>query len=415
MRRRSGSARLGPLRQLAKGRIAAKGLPALDQLTRAEVRALVYDLELHKVELEIQNEQLAETQLTVEESKERYRRLYESAPIGYLTVDPRGQVLEANRTASTLLSVQRSRFVGRKLSSFVAPADQDRWHLERRALVLGADKRSFELELVRADGTALHAQFVGSGTPEGDGVPRMLQFALVDVTELRSTERALRAATAAASAAEQRERRALAADLHDDAGQLLALASLKLRALRDELDGRCAAPVHELEGILAETRRRISSLSFQLSPPLLYDVGLLAAAEWLAEEKGRLFGLLVHVAKGKELELDEVTRVTLFRALRELLINVAKHAHVREAYVRIWRDAGVARVEVDDAGVGFDPAAGQKGFGLLALRDRVQQMGGRIEIRSAPGTGTRVVVSLPCTVRDGDEGGSGDASRTAGR
>ena len=396
-----------PLRQLAEHRVATKRAVALDDMTPEEIRALVHELEIHKVELEIQNQQLTESQLTLEQSKERYRRLYESAPIGYLTLNSEAVIVETNLTASVLLRQPRSRLIGRKLSRFVAPAHQDRWHLERRMLAQGTERRSLELDFVLPDGSALHAQLVGSGALEKGDAAGTLRLGLLDVTELRSLGRALREAAVATSLAEQRERRALASDLHDDAGQLLTLASLKLRALADALGGRSAGEVWELEELLAETRRRVSSLSFELSPPLLHDVGLVAAAEWLAERKQQRYGLRVRVAKAEELVLDEATRVTLFRALRELLVNVAKHAGAGEAHVHIWHDGVLARVSVEDFGVGFDPQARHEGFGLLALRDRVAQMGGSVEIESAVGSGTRVVVSVPVASRDADgEGGT---------
>jgi PAS domain S-box-containing protein len=395
-----------PLRRLAVRTLAKRSPVPFDELTPDDVRALVQELEIHKVELEIQNDQLRDTQLTLEQSKERYRLLYETAPIGFLTLDGEGKISDANLTAAALLQVSRSRLIGRKLSRFVAPRHQDRWHLERGTLALGAERRNLELDLVLTDGTPLHAQLVGSGTPGKDGAPGTIRLALLDVTELRSLALALRKAAAAAALSEHQERRALATELHDDAGQLLALASLKLRALGDTLAGRGAEGIREVEEVLAETRRRISSLSFQLSPSLLHDVGLVAAAHWLAEDKERRFGLVVRIEKGEELELDEAVRVTLFRALREMLLNVTKHAKIGEARVRIWRAGDLACVAVEDSGVGFDPEAVRGGFGLLALRDRVGQLGGLLEIASAPGSGTRVVVSVPCTLRDADgEGG----------
>jgi PAS domain S-box-containing protein len=387
--------------------MATQRAVALDAMTAEEIRALVHELEIHKVELEIQNEQLTETQLTLEQAKERYRRLYESAPLGYLTLDANAVIVETNLTAATLLRRPRSQLIRRKLSRFIAPAHQDRWHLERRMLAQGTERRSLELDFVLPDGGLLHAQVVGSGAHENGEAVGTLRLGLVDVSELRSLARALRAAAVAASLAEQRERRALASDLHDDACQLLTLASLKLRAVADALGNQAAAEIQELAELLTETRRRVSSLSFELSPPLLHDVGLVAAAEWLAESKLRRFGLVVHVAKTKELVLDEATRVTLFRALRELLVNVAKHAKVGEAQVRIWRDGDVARVSVEDSGVGFDPEATHGGFGILALRERVLQMGGSVEIESAVGKGTRIMVSVPDASRDAAAGGGG--------
>jgi PAS domain S-box-containing protein len=396
-----------PLRRLAVRTLAKRSPVPFDELTPDDVRALVQELEIHKVELEIQNEQLRDTQLTLEQSKERYRLLYETAPIGFLTLDEEGKVFEANLTAAALLQVQRSRLIGRKLSRFVAPRHQDRWHLERRTLALGAERRHLELDLVLSNGTPLYAQLVGSGTPGKDGAPGTIRLALLDVTELHSLARALRRAAAETALAEQRERRALAADLHDEAGQLLALASLRLRALSDSLGGQGAEGIRDVEQILAETRRRISSLSFQLSPPLLHDVGLVAAAQWLAEDKERRFGLTVRIEKGEELELDEAARVTLFRALSELLLNVTKHAKVDEARLRIWADGELACLSVEDSGVGFDPETARGGFGLLALRERLGQLSGRLEIESVPGSGTRVVVAIPRSLHDADTDAEG--------
>ena len=151
----------------------------------------------------------------------------------------------------------------------------------------------------------------------------------------------------------------------------------------------------ELEDLLVEIRRRISSLSFQLSPPLLHDVGLIAAVQWLAEDLETSHGLSVKIIEEHELKLDENARVTFYRAIRELLLNVVKHAGVKEARIRVSREGAMARIAVEDGGVGMPPRAKRYGFGLLALRERVEQLGGSLETRSTPGSGTTVVVSLP--------------------
>lgn len=387
----------GRLRKRADARLRDRPRADLSALTPDEVRALAHELEVHKLELEMQNEDLRSAQLEANASKERYRRLYEWAPTAYLTLDLEGRIVSANRAAATLLGVGDSRLLGEKLSTFVAPHDQDSWYFERRALARDGRRRSFEVELARADGGAVQAQLVGSAQADETGAPGTLQLALLDVTELRQAERALRAAVSQAVLAEQQERRRLAADLHDDAGQLLSLASLKLRALRSEPDAPREAEAREIEELLGEVRARISSLSFQLSPPLLYDVGLSAAAEWLVEDLKRRYGLTVVLTDDAHLagELDETTRVLLFRALRELLMNVAKHASVAKARVHMMREGERVRIEVEDAGIGFDPAVEAHGFGLLAMRERVRHLGGSIEIRSVVGEGTRVVICVP--------------------
>jgi PAS domain S-box-containing protein len=382
------------LRQLATRRASSRVSVDLAALSSSEIRDLVHELEVHKIELEIQNQQLREAQHQADESRERYRRLYDSAPIGFVTLDLDGAIVEANLSACGLLKITRSRLIGRKFSRLIASWHQDRWHLERRRVTRGA-RRSVELEVTRPDGSTLRVRIVGSGSQLRGAQAAMLSLALIDISELRGTERALRVAAAAAALAEQSERRALASDLHDDAGQLLSLASIKLRAVTDGLAGGSASGIEEVTEMLAEVRQRVSSLSFQLSPPLLHDVGLVAAAQWLAEDLERRYGLVVHVNEHEKLELEEVARVSLFRAMRELLINVTKHAEVREARVRIWQEGGMARVGVEDSGVGFSVETSRRGFGLLALRERLEQLGGGLDIESVMGSGTRVVASLP--------------------
>ena len=383
------------LRFVAESRMAVSAPVDLDRLTRGEIQTLVHELEVHRIELRLQNEQLTDAQWAAQESVERFRRLYDSAPIGYLTLDAEGVIVEANRSSSLILGAPRPQLIGKKLSEFVAPHCQDRWHFARRDLVDGRTRVDLVLEIVSEDGRAIDLQVVGTSHGADVAGPGEIQLALIDVTELHRTERALQSALAAATLAEERERRKLAADLHDDAGQLLSLASLKLHALADcEEEDRQARTV-ELEGLLAEVRRRVSSLSFQLSPPLLHDVGLVAAVQWLAEELEKNHGLAVKIVEEQELQLDENARVQFYRAIRELLLNVVKHSGVKEARIRISREGAMARVAVEDSGVGMTSRAKRYGFGLLALRDRVEHMGGSLEIRGASGTGTTVVVSLP--------------------
>jgi PAS domain S-box-containing protein len=383
------------LRVLAERRMAKRAPVDLKSRTLDEIQAVVYELEVHKIELKIQNEQLWEAQRAAESSNERFRRLYDSTPSGHLTLDSDGMIVEANLAISLTLKTPRPHLVGRKLSAYVAPHCQDRWHLARRDLIEGRTRMDFTLEIVSADGGAIDLQIVGTSSVATEATPREIHLALIDVTELRRTERALQAAVAAATQAEERERRKLASDLHDDAGQLLSLASLKLHALGDATESARGARMVELEDLLVEIRRRIASLSFQLSPPLLHDVGLIAAVQWLAEDLEASHGLSVKIIEEHELELDENARVTFYRAIRELLLNVVKHAGVKEARVRISREGGMARISVEDAGVGLPPSAKRYGFGLLALRERIEQLGGSLETRSTPGSGTTVVVSLP--------------------
>jgi signal transduction histidine kinase len=367
----------------------------LDALTRDEIHAIVYELEVHKIELDIQNEQLRAAQRAAHRSNERYLRLYNAAPIGYLTLDVDGKIVEANQSAAGILRKSCTELIGDLFSTFLAVHCQDRWHLARHDLIHGLARMDLTLEVSSAENRALDLQIVGVASNADEIDPKRIHVALIDMTELRRTERALQGAVVAATAAEERERRNLAADLHDDVGQLLALASLRLHALDDaestERDGQMA----DLENLLAEIRRRVSSLSFQLSPPLLHDVGLTAALRWLAEDLKLSHGLDTTLIEKNEFELDEHTRVTFYRAVRELLLNVVKHSGVKQARVVISREGEMAQIAVEDCGIGMPPRAKRYGFGLLAMRERVEQLGGWLETRSASGKGTTVEVGLP--------------------
>jgi signal transduction histidine kinase len=215
-----------------------------------------------------------------------------------------------------------------------------------------------------------------------------------DLSGARTLEAQLRAALAAATEAEDRERQTLAADLHDDVGQLLTLAGLKLGGLRQTARMRAVkAGLSEVLGLVTHAHQRIDSLTFQLSPPILRDVGLASAAEWLAEEIERSYGLRVKVERDGEPSLDEATRTALFRALRELLINAARHAHTEEARMKLTREGGDLLVTVEDDGIGFDHRGG--GFGLVSIRERLEALGVRFEIESTPGRGTRARIIVP--------------------
>jgi PAS domain S-box-containing protein len=218
-----------------------------------------------------------------------------------------------------------------------------------------------------------------------------------DLSEQKLLEEQLRAAVSEATLAEERERRKLAVDLHDGVGQLLALASMKLGALRTSVEiYGLDSEVRELEQIVIEVQRRARSLVFQLSPPTLHDVGLVAAAHSLAEDMQARFGLHVTLEEtGERQSLDEIARITLFRALSELLVNVAKHGGTDDADVRFfWQDRHV-EIIIEDNGVGFDAGAPSSGYGLFSIRERLTRLGGDVQIESSPGQGTRIVLTAP--------------------
>lgn len=239
------------------------------------------------------------------------------------------------------------------------------------------------------------------------------------IAEMRPLVQALQAASAANAerrrlaqrerelafqleAAEERERRKISQDLHDDLCQTLAAAQIRLEGLRRHRDREVMRDANEVWALIDAANRSTRSLAQDIAPPVLYEFGLVPALEWLAEELARRFKLQVRIHDdGRPNALSPEASSVLYRAVRELLINVAKHAHSATAELSIGCSGDWVVISVTDAGVGFVPstecAVGQGGLGLAGVRERLATMGGSLDIRSAPGEGTEVTIQMPAT------------------
>lgn len=251
--------------------------------------------------------------------------------------------------------------------------------------------------------------------------------AMANSLEERVRERTaqLRTLTAELTLTEERERRLLARDLHDDLGQVLAIVKIKLSSVEgSERRGALKASLKDIEQLVDQANRSVRSLMLQLSPPILQTLGLVPALEWLAEEMERLYGLAVHIDHYGELPaLHEPARTTIFRAIRELLINVAKHANTNVAQVFCHpTDDGRISVSVTDQGQGFNyqeamnKPSGDSGFGLMSVRERIEFIGGEMTVDTMPGYGTTISIVFPEKHEREHEGvKNGNSSDAGGR
>jgi light-regulated signal transduction histidine kinase (bacteriophytochrome) len=226
--------------------------------------------------------------------------------------------------------------------------------------------------------------------------------AMAEELERRVGERTaqLRSLASDLEAAEDRERRQIARDLHDDLGQTLAAARIRLAALCDDQCGEVQAKANEVGALIDAASRSIRSLAAQLAPAVLNELGITAALDWLGEEIERTFGLKVSVRDdGRPKPLDQDARSIVYRAARELLINVAKHAGTDAALVESEIRGDLVVVRVSDHGTGYAPAAAstgsQRGLGLISVRERLSLIGGTAEIGPNPGGGTLGVLTVP--------------------
>jgi signal transduction histidine kinase len=242
-----------------------------------------------------------------------------------------------------------------------------------------------------------------------EGMPATIGTAF-DITERKQAELRIRKLASDLSSTEMRSRRTVAAFLHDTIGQALALSKMKVETLLHP-DGKTSAErsVEELYALLQDAIKTTRSFTFQLSPPILYDLGLVPALDWLIEEMQKQFtGSITFDKPILKFSLSDEVRNILFEGTREALINAVKHGRAASIDVTIMTEDSVVTVKVHDKGVGFDvPAmdkirARQKSFGLYNLRERLKDVGGRLEIDSRPGAGTTMRLIAPLNNKEGE-------------
>lgn len=290
---------------------------------------------------------------------------------------------------------------------------EDREHMVK-AFLGGATRGTYDVEyrLVRPDGSVrwIHDRAFPI-RDEHDHVYRIAGIS-EDVTRYKEVQAQLQRARDEIEAlrkeqveslaselllAEEHERRRLALDLHDGLNQTITLTRLKLAQLLERRGEAQRDEIREIIELVDQANQSARSLTFQLSPPILHDLGFEPALQWLVEDVGRTYGLdITHEGPEDASPLSERLRVLLFRAVRELLINVAKHAGASRTRVRLERGADALRISVEDDGQAFDPhVVGSRGLGLTAIRERLSHLGGEMIIATAAGSGTCVTLVAP--------------------
>jgi PAS domain S-box-containing protein len=227
---------------------------------------------------------------------------------------------------------------------------------------------------------------------------------LQSLTEQLSTSRDdLRKLASELVLAEERERKRIAVTLHDEVAQALAAARMRIDMLRSlPGDNEYRHLIEQAQELLSHSILQTRALMTDISDPVLYDLGLRSAVESLAEQiKDRHRIQVLHSFEGNLSSLSQDLNVMVFQVVKELLRNVIKHSGARGAHIRIIEDRHSIRAIVADDGVGFDgnkndaPDYIGGGFGLFSIRERVKSFNGNIQIKSRPGIGSEVTVSLP--------------------
>lgn len=356
-------------------------------------------------------------QKTPGDSHTRLHSVVDTVVDGIVTIDDRGAIESFNAAAQRIFGYREQEVLGRNVNMLMPEPYQGehdgylRDYLRSgEAKIIGIGR---EVVGLRRDGSTFPMELAVSEFAHGER--RMFTGIVRDITRRKRAETALqanqarlRSLTSELSFAEERERRRVAVDLHDHIGQTLALAKIRLGALRQAAaQSEHAKTIDEIRDLVSRSIDSTRSLTFELGSPILYELGLVAALESLVDQAGRQHSLTTRFEDdGQPKPVSEDVAIVLFQAVRELLNNIAKHADAREAAVAVRSDGKAIDITVTDDGRGFHvPASGfsvspSGGFGLFHVSERLDYMGGRFAVESAPGRGTTVQLSAPLSLTE---------------
>lgn len=342
---------------------------------------------------------------TLRRSKGRLRAIFEQAGVGICQADPEsGRFLEVNETFCRILGYSREELLQR---TFPEVSHPEEWEHDRALLAKlfneGSGSGTREKRYVRKDGSLIWGRITVSLLRFGNEI---ITFGMLeDISERHAAEQKildqqekLQQLTLDTVMTEERERRKIAVELHDRIGQQLALAQIKLEGVRNAVPQHDKTRLDEAVALIAQSIADTRALSFELSPPILYDLGFGAALSWLVEDVERRTGLAIELDDGTPgVAIDEAIATLLLRVVRELLMNVVKHARTRAANVTTAGSETSLELVVTDDGAGWaaDGCALSAGFGLFSAREQLGRIGGSLSIESTPGRGARVEMRVP--------------------
>ncbi|NLX60042.1 MAG: PAS domain-containing protein [Phycisphaerae bacterium] len=364
--------------------------------------------------------------------------ILDGTPVAMFVIDVDHRVTYWNRACEELTGVRRRDVMGRRidggifyegrphplLAEIVVDGDFDALHRLYNGKgvtvcthIRGAYEATDDLVM---RGRRRTVSFLAAVIRNADGEVTGAIETLQDISEQRQAEmrlsqyqQRLRMLASELSLVERRERRELAAALHDGVGQSLFAVKAKAALMQDlGLDGRQGELLRQMLEQIDHTIQDARTLTVELCPPLLYEVGLAAALKWLTEQFGKRTGIAAaFVGEGVRDHLDDDCRAALFHSARELLINVERHARAGRVDVTVDSRDGTLYVGVRDDGCGLNPSSARHeshdaaaGFGLFSIRERLVALGGLVQIDSRPGGGTLVMLAMPDHASPAGEG-----------
>ena len=350
-------------------------------------------------------------EIALQQSEERFRLLVEGVKdYAIYALDTEGRVVSWNSGAERIKGYRREEIIGKHFSVFYPPEDIAAGKPEKDLQVAAAEGRLEDAGSwrMRKDGSRFFAHLLISAIRDKDGTLRGFTKITQDITDRMRAEEAVRQLSGHILRLQDEERRRIARDLHDSTAQLLtALAmNLSLAGRRPSVarDAQATKLIKEGEALANQASDEVRSTSHLLHPPDLDAVGLVAAIRWYAVRFSERSGISVRLNLPDDLcRMPQDNEIALFRVMQESLTNVQRHSGSKVARIRIRQHDDIVTLQIEDKGHGMpEGVLGQEhqnverlGVGIAGMRERLKQLGGRLEIDSSP-RGTKVKAIVPC-------------------
>jgi PAS domain S-box-containing protein len=340
------------------------------------------------------------------ETYQTLQSLIHASPLAIATLDCGDNLTMWNPAAERIFGWSAAEVLGGPLP-FIPPDKQEEYLAFRASELRGESRIGSEIRRLRKDGSLVDISLWTAPVRDSHGAICSTIGILADITEskraqeqLQENAERLRVLSRRLLEVQELERRHLARELHDEIGQILTglqyTLETSLRLEGEEL----RASLGEGQRLIKDLTARVRDLSLRLRPTMLDDLGLLPALLWHLERysaQTRIHVLFEQRGLERRLHPPEV-ETAAYRIVQEALTNIARHAGVQEAMVRLWRDQDRLVIQIEDQGCGFDPRAvltGASSSGLSGMQERAVLLGGRCTVVSTPGTGTWVRAELP--------------------
>jgi PAS domain S-box-containing protein len=350
--------------------------------------------------------------------------IVESSDDAIISKSLTGIIQSWNAAAERIYGYTKAEAVGQPITMLIPEERQSEEQLILDKIKRGERVDHFETMRVRKDGSRVLVSLTVSPIKDASGQIIGASKSARDITErrrieedlksltleldsrvsqrtqsLQMTQDRLRALATQLSLAEERVRRSLASELHDYLGQMLVVCRMKLTQASQGANEPTELQLRDANRILQDAIAYTRSLVAQLTPPVLREFGLVMGLTWLAEQMKQHHGLRVGMRLNiPSVDLSEEHAILLFQSVRELLMNIVKHAGTTEAALTVDLAQQTLVLTVKDTGRGFDPSAEpptpEPHFGLFSIRERMEAVGGHFVLTSVPGHGTTATLSL---------------------